>query len=360
MKNLASLFLALLLCISLVACRSEKESDESSSIVNTAVTEDDSKAEYTEEATTGDSSVESTDEKSTGKVDTPTEATVRPLLYKVTDEDGSIVWLFGSIHVGKESYYPLPDYVIAAYESSDSLAVEFDLKEFSEDLAAQTKAMSIFIDHKNKISLKINEETYNKAVNILNDNGIYSPLLDLYIPIMWSSLIDNLLYEKMGVRSDLGIDTNMIDLAYEDEKTVIGIESAEFQYTLLAGFSDELQEKLLEDSIKAYEGFENGDPEVIEAFNSLVSAWEAGDEGAFELALREDYEFESKEEELLYAEYEKALVTDRNLSMTDFAEDALESNDEVFICVGAVHVVGEGAMADLLAERGYTVELITE
>ena len=360
MKNLASLFLALLLCISLVACRSEKESDESSSTVNTAVTEDDSKAENTEEATTGDSSVESTDEKSTGKVDTPTEATVRPLLYKVTDEDGSIVWLFGSIHVGKESYYPLPDYVIDAYESSDSLAVEFDIKAFSEDMVEQTKAMSVLIDRTNKISKKIDKETYNKAVDILKDNGTYSPLLDLYIPVMWSSLIDNLLYEKMGVRSDLGIDTNLIDLAYEDEKTVISIESAEFQYSMLAGFSDELQEKLLESSIEAYEGFENGDPEVTESLNRLTSAWETGDEEAFEQVLREDYEFENEEEELLNAEYEKAFITDRNLSMTDFAEDALESNDEIFICVGAAHVVGEDAMADLLEERGYTVEIITE
>jgi len=372
MKKTTSLLLALLLCISLVACGSAKESDNSNSTVTTAVTEGgsqaetteetegDSQAETTEETTKSDSSVESTDTGSTGKVDSPTEATVRPLLYKVTDEDGSVVWLFGSIHVGKESYYPLPDYVIDAYESSDSLAVEFDLKEFSEDLAAQTKAMSVLIDHKNKINLKINEETYNKAVNILKDNEIYSPLFDLYMPIMWSSLIDSLLYEKMGVRSDLGIDTNMIDLAYEDEKTLIGIESAEFQYTLLAGFSNELQEKLLEDSIKAYEGYTNGDPEVIEAFNSLVSAWEAGDEAAFEQVLHEDYEFESKEEELLYVEYEKAFLTDRNLSMTDFAEDALESNDEVFICVGAAHVVGEGAMADLLAERGYSVEIINE
>ena len=44
--------------------------------------------------------------------------------------------------------------------------------------------------------------------------------------------------------------------------------------------------------------------------------------------------------------------------MTDFAEDALASGDEVFICVGAAHVVGEGAMADLLAKRGYTVTLV--
>ena len=44
--------------------------------------------------------------------------------------------------------------------------------------------------------------------------------------------------------------------------------------------------------------------------------------------------------------------------MTDFAEDALASGKEVFICVGAAHIVGDGAMAQLLAQRGYTVTLV--
>jgi uncharacterized protein YbaP (TraB family) len=44
--------------------------------------------------------------------------------------------------------------------------------------------------------------------------------------------------------------------------------------------------------------------------------------------------------------------------MADYAEEAVESGKEVFICVGAAHVVGEGAMADLLEERGYKVELV--
>jgi uncharacterized protein YbaP (TraB family) len=54
------------------------------------------------------------------------------------------------------------------------------------------------------------------------------------------------------------------------------------------------------------------------------------------------------------------MVTQRNISMADFAEEALDSGKEVFICVGAAHVVGPGAMADLLTQRGYTVEVIAD
>lgn len=52
------------------------------------------------------------------------------------------------------------------------------------------------------------------------------------------------------------------------------------------------------------------------------------------------------------------MLIDRNLGMADFVEDALASGDEVFVCVGAAHVVGKDALVELLRERGYTVELV--
>ena len=90
----------------------------------------------------------------------------------------------------------------------------------------------------------------------------------------------------------------------------------------------------------------------------LVDLWAGGDEEAFAAYLAEEDGFETEEDAKLSSEYNKVMITDRNIGMADFAEDALRSGDEVFICVGAAHIVGEGAMAQLLAQRGYTVELV--
>ena len=46
--------------------------------------------------------------------------------------------------------------------------------------------------------------------------------------------------------------------------------------------------------------------------------------------------------------------------MADFTENALKSGEEVFVCVGAAHVIGVDSMIELLTDRGYTVERITE
>lgn len=357
MKRITSLLLALILCFTLASCGSVDDGDTTdASASDTAVvgSSSESKSESTD-------SVSSDKTTSGSSVDSPDESETTPLLYKVTDVGGNTAWLFGSIHVGRESFYPLPDYVIDAYKGADCLAVEFDIKAYESDLAAQTQAMSCLVDLTgNTVDKKVDKDIYNEAVSIMEDYGMYNSFLDLYVPAMWSMLIDNILYEEMGVRTDLGIDRHMLELAYEDGKTILDVESAEFQYSMFAGFSDELQEYMLKSSVEAYNSYAGGDNEAADELDELIDLWAAGDEESFVASLYEEYEFESDDEKLLCEEYNKAVITDRNIAMADFAEDAIASGEEVFICVGAAHIVGEGAMADLLAERGYNVELITE
>ena len=61
------------------------------------------------------------------------------------------------------------------------------------------------------------------------------------------------------------------------------------------------------------------------------------------------------EEQALLEEYNLAMTGTRDVAMTDFAEQCLKDGEQVFLCVGAAHIVPDGAMVDLLLERGYTV-----
>ncbi len=283
------------------------------------------------------------------------KGTSTPLLYKVTDKNGNVTWLFGSIHIGREDFYPLPDYVLDAFDGSDALAVEADIVAFEKDMGAQMDALSLMMySDGTDITDHISEELYDKAAEILEDNGMYIFGLDYYIVSLWWNFVDNCALIQLDVDVEGGIDRFLIDRAYKADKKVMEIESAEFQYGMMAGFSEELQIWLLEDSIEAY-----GDLEAYEeSLDTMMDLWVSGDEEEFAAYLNSEVEFDNKEEERLYAEYNKAMLEDRNLVMTRFAEEALASGKEIFICVGAAHVVGEGAMAELLAERGYTVEIV--
>lgn len=278
------------------------------------------------------------------------ESAVTPLLYQVTDENGHSVWLFGSIHVGREDFYPLPDYVIDAFDAAEALAVEFDIRAYEKDIMAAAKDMSLMVyTDGSTIKDHIDPQLYEDAAALLEDAPIPISMLDRYMPVMWFSLIESMMLDTGTIDPQLGIDLHMIDTAYAADKPVISIESASFQYGLLAGFSPELQEFILQDVVNSVR-----DGSLMENNEKLLNIWAEGSEQAFIDYLYTD--IEGTDEELaLYEQYNKALVFDRNISMTDFAESALKEGKSMMICVGAAHIIGEGAMAQLLEERGYTV-----
>ena len=325
MKKLLSLLLVLVMCLSFVACGTNNET----ATADTATTE----------ATTAPVSKSST-----------------PLLYKATSDNGGEVWLFGSIHVGNDDMYPLPDYVNNAYNEADSLAVEVDVIDMEEN------AMDYVADYQKVMYLDgttikdhISEDLYNDAVKILEDNDYYTSMLDYYYPSMWSSFIEVFEYENSDYDSKKGIDMHLLNLAKENKKNIVEIESASSQITLLGEFSEELQILQLEEVVAGY-----NTEESKTYLKDLVSAWTSGNEESITAIICEDSSSEdyTEEEMKLLEEYNQKMLVDRNILMADFAEKALKDGDSVFICVGTAHIVGEGAMVDLLRDRGYTVEIV--
>jgi len=329
MKRLLAWLLALAMCFALAACGQNATEDF-------AASKDKSTA--------------------SNKNDPAKTGTATPLLYRVTDGRGNMIWLFGSIHIGREDFYPLPDYVLEAFESADSLAVEADIVAFEKDFSRQKQAMAplVYTDG-STIQDHIPEELYNEAVEILKEYKSYASAMDMYCPALWSSMIESLMMEDLGGNFDLGIDRNLLDMAYDAEKEILEIESAEFQYQMLADFDDDLQIMMLESSIESQKH-----PIIAKlGLKMMMDLWASGDESAFAAYLNASDDTMTEEEAEIYAEYRQAMISDRNLTMASYAENALASGKKVFICVGAAHIVGAGAMAELLSQRGYRVERVT-
>ncbi len=284
------------------------------------------------------------------------EEVYQPLLYKVTDEDGSCVWLFGSIHVGDESMIPFPTYVTQAYEASDALAVECDVLK-PTDAEMSSKLMSLMGSSMYKDGSQIQDhvdaQVYEDAKELLQLQNLYVSIYDSYSPVLWWLLLQEVMISQSGYDSQYGVDMQLLTEAHSTNKPILEIESVDEQYEMLFGFSHEIQEFLLTETVNGM-----NQPLSSLGMSALLQAWKSGNEQLLVTMLNEEGAMLSDEEALLYEEYNRMMVEERNVRMTEFAEDMLESDQEVFICVGAAHVVGDGAMADLLEERGYTVETV--
>ncbi len=276
-----------------------------------------------------------------------------PLLYEVTDGQGNTVWLFGSIHVGRESFYPLPDYVMNAYNQADALAVEFDVLAYQEDLTAMTKDLQdmVYTDG-STIADHIPQPLYEDCVKIMKENNSYNAMMDSYNIAMWAQFIESFTMEQAGADTELGIDVHFLGLAHQEGKTILNIESASEQYGIMADLPQELQVTLLESAVANY-----GQAELYaQSLQVMLNAWQLGN--ATLLSILAAPTAQSQEEAALFDEYNNAMITERNENMTDFAENALKTGQKLFICVGAAHVVGDGGIAKLLEARGYTVRVV--
>ncbi len=277
-----------------------------------------------------------------------TQNACTPLLYKATDNNGNVAWLFGAIHIGREDFYPLPSYVMDAFNSSEALAVEVDSANFEKGLA--------YIKYVDKTTVKdhIDEQLYNRAREILEENGKLGEISDSYMPSAWSLFIDKCTYSKLGFEERYGVDNYLLDLAKHCDKEVLEVEGDEKHAKSLAELSDKVQEMMLSNSISQYS---NSDRAKC-SFNMLLDIWAEGNEQEMCSMINAEPQFESEEQKELYEEYNKAMSEDRNDMMTVYIKDAMKDKKQLFVCVGQAHIIGEGAIITQLREQGYLVELV--
>ena len=289
-----------------------------------------------------------------GNVANP-ETTIRPLLYRVADTKGHQIWLFGSIHVGILTMTELPPYIINAYKNASALAVEVDTIEAQQNESVMVNALSrlVYTDG-STIRDHISEELYQEAVAIFRLHQIYNPALDQYMPAFWSSMIDSFLTENDQISSNYGVDLTLLQKAKADRKSIISIESALSQYQMMGDWSPALQENLLASSVTSYKN----PVAATYQLEQMLYAWCTGDAALLRDLSSDDAEDLDETEKQLYEEYKKTMITDRDAKMTDFARDCLAEGKEVFICVGAAHVIGENGIVDRLTAEGYTVEIV--
>lgn len=328
MKKLLSLILVILLCFSLTACFGE------------------------DKQTTSDYTVDVSSES----FSEATSSNITPILYKITDSKGNYLYLFGSIHIGEDSMYPLPDYVMDAFYESDSLGVEVNVTKYEKDTSFSVKMyMEYLYADGSKLTDHISSDLYDEITKIFKQNGygyLTSSLLR-YQPALWEQFISQFYYENNGIDMISGVDRHLISIAEKNDITIHDVEDPLEHLCMPAKFSEELQLYLLR---AAVDNYNSEDKEDIESINRLLSLWCQGDEKELIDMLFEE-EIEPGEEEIA-EEYNNAMMTVRNEIMSDFIEDALERGEKVFVTVGTAHIIGEESVTEILRNKCYKIERV--
>ena len=283
---------------------------------------------------------------------------VHPMLFHVTGENGQEMYLFGTIHVGDARTKTVLEKLKPFLDGCGALAVEFDVVAFEKDTAAQTKAMTQFVlTDGTTVDAYMPAELFEQSSALLEEAGLMPGLMKFYNLSMWSQLVEQAaLLTKCSLDMNAGMDRSLINYCYEKQIPVRDVESAEFQYGLLAGFSDELNLLMIENTLKNLGDYGT-------QVDALYAAWVEGNYDHILAVIEEEDSDETEElteeQKKLVEAYNDAMLTQRNLGMCDKAVQWLRAGDKVFFAVGAAHLVGEGGLVELLRSAGYSVEQLS-
>lgn len=258
------------------------------------------------------------------------------------ESNGNTVYLVGSMHIADDSFYPLRKEFEEAFAEADYLGVEIDISKAADE--AQQKLVLDLGSYQEGTTLKdhISNETYTQLGEILKKNGMEPDALDTFKPWVVETTLSSLKSMKAGYEASAGIDLYFIQKAIERKLPVIELETYESQLGMFNNFSRELQEKTLKATLDNFDVLD-------ETVNHMAEMWKTGnDEQLLELtkSLSDD------------EEYNKAMLTDRNIGMADKIDGYLKNGkgEEYFIVVGAAHYLGDNGIVKLLEDKGYTVK----
>jgi uncharacterized protein YbaP (TraB family) len=251
------------------------------------------------------------------------------------------IYLLGSIHIMKPDAFPLPTIMESAFDSSSLAIFEVDFTaEGSADAAVGALAAGMLPEGETLRDV-VTPETYRLTQQRLASVGYDIGRVERMRPWMVATTLALAELTRAGYSSADGIDRYFQRRALEAGKRVEGLETIEFQLSLFADMTREEDEAFLVETLHELET-------VIPLVDELTGDWRAGRIAEVEELLKSGYDGFPR----LFAK----LVTARNRTWVARLEELLAGSERAFVVVGALHLVGDQGIVELLRRKGYEVE----
>ncbi len=263
----------------------------------------------------------------------------RALMWKVTSPTTTL-YLVGSIHLADTSVYPLPKPVEDAFAASQVLVVEVNMKKLDEDTMKSVMQSRAMYSDGSTLWQHISKPTADALDKYCADQEVPRATFDTMKPWMAAITASVIPMLKTGSDPNLGIDKHFVD-AVKSTQRIEQLETLDSQLALLASGTDAEQDQFLADSLKQA-------PRVIEFRDRMQKAFFDGDADALQKAMDEA---RTGPESM-----NKRLLDDRNVAMIEKIDQYLKGKEQVFVVVGAGHMVGPKGIVQLLRDRKFKVE----
>ncbi|PRH81790.1 TraB/GumN family protein [Arenimonas caeni] len=268
----------------------------------------------------------------------------QPLLWKVSDADNSL-YLLGSFHLLRPADYPLDPRTDLAFEDAERVVFELSPEDMAGTAVGQLMLQAATRADGRRLQDTLPPATWASLEAWGGRRGIDVARLQDFEAWYVSLLVSLTEMRQQGLDPTLGLDRHFGRRATEAGKPAEGLETGAQQIELFDGMDEAQQVQALEEALQSPEELERN-------VRELHALWRAGDGAGLYAGtaarMREQYP----------ALYERVNVQ-RNRAWLHRLKGLLDEgghDEDALVVVGALHLLGDEGVVELLRAEGYTVE----
>jgi len=264
-------------------------------------------------------------------------------LFKVTRE-GQVSYLFGTIHVGAKSFYPLAPEVSAALASAGRLVVELDTR--ANDAYHRAVVAHGRYRPGQHIRDHLSADTMARLTQALHALGMTVASMSHLKPWLVANILMGLELERSGFDRIHGNESFLLAQAQMHGTAVAELESADYQLALFDTLSDAEAERYLRESL-----VELSNGSSLRKARATIDAWRSGNHAALDALIPDAVSGGTVMSDFT----RRMLLGKRNPEMASRIESMMRDGKTTFVGVGLLHLLGADGLPRLLAQRGYQV-----
>ena len=256
------------------------------------------------------------------------------------------IYLLGSIHAMKPDMYPLASAIVEAFDAADKVVFEVDMTRLNAYEMNQVMQQKGMYASSRSIQNDLKPDTFSLLMDYLEANHMVLDQVKRMKPWYLMLTIGQRELGRLGFDAELGIDLYLQQLALQEEKEILQLETFSEQIEILSSDPMSLQELSLRVSLEETQT-------VAGDLDNLLDAWQNGDaDKMLDLTLQATARYPELSRQM------DNLIDKRNIKMTDKIREYASTTGTYLVVVGALHMGGEKGIIRLLRDS-YEVTQLT-
>lgn len=259
----------------------------------------------------------------------------------VIESDTNRTYLLGSVHVLRDTDYPLPEVFYQAYEDAERIVMELDFNAIDPVTTYAKTREAAMLPAGTTLKDIVGKKNYRKALKRASASEINLSMFERVEPWFAAMTISQVQLQRLGFSAEKGIEQHFLQKARQDNKPGIGLETMEQQFGFLDNLSVQAQTKLLMDALTT-------EAELLAEGDNMMGAWKTGNADQLNAFFADDFENNP--------ELREVLLLQRNHRWLPKIIGFTQSSDDYLVIVGALHLVGPNGVLQMMRDQGFNVQ----